>query len=214
MHELRDRFRNFNPAYLWPLLGITAIIILWLLVDTRLSRERNTIRIDAFQHAIRTSKSYAEQLSQTIHLYDQITLTTKFSWEKSGRLFRLEEYVEAGIYPSSRSLFVNIVDRNGRLVTSTLSFSAAIDYSDTSWFRNHKAGILTGLQIHGPDVGKVTGKEVVRFSRRLETMSGEFDGVVWVSVEPFHLASYYDEANLNEDDFISVRHSDGPLLAM
>ncbi len=214
MHESVNRFRNFNPAYLWPLLGVTAIVLLWSLVDARLSNERNLIRIDAFQHAIRTSKSYAEQLSQTIHLYDQITLTTKFNWEKSGRLFRLEEYVDAGIYPSSKSLFVNIADRDGKLVTSTLPFSAPVDYSDTEWFHSHKENVATGLQIHGVGVGKVTGKEVVRFSRRLETMSGEFDGVVWVSVEPFHLASYYDEANLNEDDFISVRHGDGPLLAM
>jgi diguanylate cyclase (GGDEF)-like protein/PAS domain S-box-containing protein len=214
MRAFSDRLRTINPAYLWPLLGIVAIVVLWTLVGSRLDKERNNIRIDAFQHAIHTSKSYGEQLAHTVNLYDQITLTTKFNWEKSRGLFRLEEYVEAGIYPSAKSLFVNIIDRNGRLVTSTLPFAAPVDYSHTSWFRRHKADVLTALQIHGPDVGKVTGKEVVRFSRRLETMSGEFDVVVWVSVEPFHLASYYDEGNLNEDDFISVRHTDGPLLAM
>jgi diguanylate cyclase (GGDEF)-like protein/PAS domain S-box-containing protein len=213
MRDLSDRPRYFHPAYLWPVLGIVAIIVLWLLADERLNKERNTLRIQAFGHAISTSRAYAEQLENTVSLYDQITLTTKFSWEKSQGRFRLEEYIEAGIYPSSKSLFINIVDRNGKLITSTLPFSRPVDYSTTDWFRRHKARVLAGLQIHDPAVGKVTGREVIRFSRRLESLSGEFDGVVWVSVEPFHLASYYDEGKLNEDDFISVRHNNGSLLA-
>ncbi|MDQ9169138.1 EAL domain-containing protein [Oxalobacteraceae bacterium R-40] len=213
MHDLRRRRRRFNLTYFWPVLGIAAIVILWTLANARLTKEYSDARITAFSHAIATAKAYSEQLSHTVNLYDQITMTTKFNWEKSDGLFRLEDYADAGIYPTSKSLFVNIVDRNGQMVTSTLPFTRPVDYSDTPWFRNHKAGLLTGLQIHGPDTGKITGKEIIRFSRRLETFDGEFDGVVWVSVEPFHIASYYDEGNLREDDFISVRHDDGPVLA-
>lgn len=131
MRAALERIRNVNPAYLWPILGIAAIVMLWTQVNARLSNERNSIRIGAFQHAMRISKSYAEQLTHTFNLYDQITLTTKFNWEKSNGLFRLEEYVKAGIYPSSKSLFVNIIDRNGKLTTSTPRFSKPVDYSNT-----------------------------------------------------------------------------------
>ncbi|MGV3741177.1 MAG: bifunctional diguanylate cyclase/phosphodiesterase [Burkholderiaceae bacterium] len=213
MPDLRSRVRTLNPVFLWPLLGAAAIVALWILVDARLTNERNAARIEAFGHAIRTSKAYAEQVSHTVHLYDQIILTAKFNWEQSEGRFRLEDYVKAGIYPYSKSLFLNIVDRKGDLATSTLSFSGTVNYSKAKWFRAHKAGLTNGLQIDGPDVGKVTGKDVIRFSRRLETPGGEFDGVVWISVEPFHLTTYYDEGNLKEDEFISLRHGDGPLLA-
>lgn len=159
------------------------------------------------------AQAYSEQLQHSAALYDQITLTTKFNWEKAnGRLF-LEEYVQAGIYPESKSMFVSIVDRNGILVTSTLTVDQTIDYSNTEWFKWHRNASPEGLNISGPHIGLVTGKQVIRFSRRLQAPNGDFAGIVWVSVEPFHLASFYGERNLHEDDFIAVRMNNGPLLA-
>jgi diguanylate cyclase (GGDEF)-like protein len=59
----------------------------------------------------------------------------------------------------------------------------------------------------------IASRAMLRFSRRLESSPGVFDGVVVIAVEPGYLASFYDQTSMGANDFLSVIDGNGVVLA-
>ncbi|RJG07926.1 EAL domain-containing protein [Noviherbaspirillum cavernae] len=186
---------------------------MWALTLSKLSRDRAALTDNAIRQASSLSKTYAEQLTRSLEQIDQVTLHLKHYWRVTHGLVNLEKQMQEGLFPVSAHLYVTIVDRNGWVATSTLDSSGSQNISGRDYFQFHKSGLAGGLLISEPALGRRYGKTVIRFSRRLDTADGSFDGIVLVAVEPIYLASFTDESGLGKSDFLSVGRSDGSFLA-
>ncbi|MGV3743523.1 MAG: bifunctional diguanylate cyclase/phosphodiesterase [Burkholderiaceae bacterium] len=204
---------NLLLILLWPFIALLLGGILWWIILARLDQDKTAARSHAMQQASSLASSYAVQLLHTIEQVDQITLTLKYGWEDSNGTLDLQEQRDRGLYAEGSRLFASIIDRNGRMTTSTIGGRSGLNYSDLDYFQIHKAGFSKGLLISEPGIGRILNRMIVRFSQRLDAEDGSFDGVAVVVVEPDYLTTFHDDASLAAGDFISVRFEDGTLLA-
>ena len=204
---------SMHNILIWPSLSVLAGLLMWGLIQIKLDDEHAVLERGALKHAASLSQAYAEQISRTVEQIDQVTLNVKVGWEASNGRLKLEEQRDRGLYPASSRLFVTVLNQRGMIVTSTLAFEPLMDHSRTSYFQTHRDNAKAGLLISEPAFSLRIKRNLIRFSRRLENADGSFNGVVTVAVEPNYLASFYDESSFGKSDFLSVRTTDGILLA-
>ena len=198
----------------WPVIGIVFGALLWSGTLSRLSHEKEDIRVKAFKEATSLSSVYAQQLAWSLEKIDKIALHVKYDWEHSPGILHLEHHARAGLLPASDDFYVSVIDRNGNRLASTRSNALnGPDLATRSYFQAHKHAPFIGLLINEPVPGIRSGKALIRFTRRLNAADGSFDGIVVVSVEPGFFASFVEESNLNKSAFHAVRRSDGVSLA-
>jgi diguanylate cyclase (GGDEF)-like protein/PAS domain S-box-containing protein len=207
---LRDSIR---AIILWPLVCVLLGALVWWIALAKVQSDRAEIEKNAFRDAAQLSKAYSEQLSRSVDQIDQITLNLKYYWQTTHGALKLEEQLEQGLYPRSAQLYVTIVDRDGTMATSTLEKTTTQNIANRDYFKAQKLSLDKSLLISKPGKGRRTGKKVIRFTRRLDTADGAFDGIVMVGVEPGYLASFKDESSLGVNDSLSVWDKDGVVLA-
>ncbi|WP_334188436.1 bifunctional diguanylate cyclase/phosphodiesterase [Noviherbaspirillum sp.] len=208
---LREQTR---AILIWVSLGILLCGLLWGITLSKIDSDRLAIRERALHHATSLSHAYTDELARTIAQIDQITLNLKYYWQKTGGNLELEDQRRFGLYPASSMLQVAIVDRSGATLTSTQTMvkdDPALTGKD--FFRRHRNDPSPQLLINPPSPGLDPDKMRVRFSRRLDTADGEFDGIVVVSADPEYLASFHNESLLSRGDFHGVTDANGALLA-
>ncbi|PUA17492.1 EAL domain-containing protein [Glaciimonas sp. PCH181] len=198
---------------IWPAVGLFLSLVIWQITTSQINDQKQTLRKNGIAQVALLADTYAEQLSRPIEQIDQITLNLKYYWQLSGGTLRLDDQLRAGLYPVSSQLYVTIIDKNGDIVTTTLQ-RPKNSMATRDYFLSHKSNNTNQLLISKPSVGRGSGKFVVRFSRRLNTPDGSFDGIVMVSVEPAYFANTSADTTLGKRGFLSVRSKDGVLLAM
>jgi diguanylate cyclase (GGDEF)-like protein len=204
---------HLRLAAAWLLVCVLLGSLLWGLTLSKLDRDQAALKENAFRRASSLSKAYAEQLLRSVQQIDQITLTLKYYWKETRGTLRLEKQLREGLYPESGLLHMSLLDRNGAVATSTFSNNAPLNLAHSEFFQMHKSGRSHGLLVSTPQFSPRIGKIIIRFTRRLETADGSFDGMVSVAVDPAYFASFTDKASLSKNDFVSVYRSDGSLLA-
>ncbi|MGI4846750.1 MAG: bifunctional diguanylate cyclase/phosphodiesterase [Janthinobacterium lividum] len=197
----------------WTLICLGLISVLWYFTLAKASEDRLAIRDNALRHATSLSKAYAEQLSHSLQQIDQMALSLKLNWEENKDAKRLENNFEKGLFSPTSKLYATVADRNGNILSSNITPEKRINVATRDYFQIQKNTNVSGLLITKPVAGIDSDKLYIHFSRRLETSSGEFDGVVVIAVEPFYLASFYDEGILGKNDFLTVLDQQGDILA-
>lgn len=195
--------------------ALAGMMIMALVVgtDERLRREEMAARSFAARQAVSLSNSYATQLTQLAEQIDLVTRRMAFAWEDHPERIDLQRDSERGLLPLRHDFLVLIADAQGRLVESSVPLDKTFNFSRMDFFRLQREGCCDGVLVSPVMLSPLTGRHVVRFSRRLETPDGRFSGVVFVSVSPDFLATFQDEALQGSNDFVSVRLDAGPLLA-
>src|SRR4051812_8232 len=110
---------NFRLLLAWPIAAIILAALGWHLLLTKLDEDKRQIENTEFKEASALSRSYADHLSQTLEAVDQIILHVKYEWELTDGRLQLETIKEKGLFPPTSVFHVGIIDRAGRLVTST-----------------------------------------------------------------------------------------------
>jgi diguanylate cyclase (GGDEF)-like protein len=196
----------------WPLIALALVAAMWIAIETMLATVRTDTERDARQKASAIAAAYNEQITRTLSEIDRTTLLAQRLWLESNGKVHLDDYYKSGAFP--QTMFnISIGDIHGQVITSTFALPNPINFSDRDWFRQHRAAPGNGLLISQPEIGVRTGRTIIRFSRRIETEDREFRGVAWVTVEPPYLTSFYGGRQLERDEFISIRLTDGPVLA-
>jgi diguanylate cyclase (GGDEF)-like protein len=198
----------------WPLACLVLGCLVWGMTFAKLREEKAKTRAYAYHEASSLSKAYAAQLARTVDQIDQITLSLKYYWQENPGALNLQQQLQQGLYPASAHLWVTIVDRDGKPVTSTINIKKnSPRVANREHFLAHKNDASIGLRISAPVTGQGLAKTVILFSRRLDTADGTFDGLVVVAAEPVYLASFTHGSALSQWDFLSVTKGDGVMLA-
>ncbi|NJL07771.1 MAG: EAL domain-containing protein [Methylacidiphilales bacterium] len=91
---------------------------------------------------------------------------------------------------------------NGRVLATTFpDTNLAVDISDRDYFREMQSGALDGLFISQPLSNRVTGVSNIVLARRINTVSGEFAGVVLITIA----VSYFENAYAPLESFGDLR---------
>lgn len=216
--RLAAEYLPSTPRGVWASLLAAALVgfmVMAVVIGTeeRLQREERMARAHAAQQAQSLANSYATQLVHLAEQIDQVTRSMAFAWEDHPERIDLERDRARGLLPQRHDFVALIADARGRLVESSIPLSREFNFARTDFFRQQRSGCCNGVLVSPVVISPLTGRPVIRFSRRLETPQGQFSGVVFVSVSPDYLATFQDEALQGSNDFVSVRLDSGPLLA-
>jgi diguanylate cyclase (GGDEF)-like protein len=197
----------------WPVVSGVLLIGLWLWIGSTLHRETHETRAHAYQAASTQARTYAEQIDRSIAHLDYIMQSLQFQWQENGGRLNLEKQLNAGLVPKAAQISVTLFDRLGMPVTSThpaIMTKQSVAAAET--FRAHLDRPDQDMMIFPPRHSIITGRDVIILSRRLEAPDGTFAGVLMVAIAPDFLASFVDESNLGEGNFVAVRGTDGAFF--
>jgi len=109
---------------------------------------------------------------------------------------------------------LRMADASG-LITygSNVVSGQALGVQDRDYFQHLKAHPEAGLFITRPIVGRVSGKWVVLFARRLNQANGQFAGVVYGTITVDHLVNALSELDVGKGGSVSLRGANLELLA-
>ncbi|TFW10475.1 GGDEF and EAL domain-containing protein [Oxalobacteraceae bacterium OM1] len=212
--RLRFLYGNYRLVLLWPLLATVLAAVAWVLLLRDLEYEETGRSLVAAKQAELLAKGYADQLARTVEGIDRLILHVRYDWSLTHGRLSLENAARAGLIPTASWFFAGILDRNGKLVASSLPSTSGDYIGDESYFLAQQRSAQDALYIGKPEhVGTWQGEEVLFFSRRLEDANGQFDGVVFASVSPSYVVAQGGEQLYGPSSFLAVIGSDGALCA-
>lgn len=209
-HFLRG---NLRWVVIWPSVALLMGNVGWYLLFSSLATERQRIEVNALNEATTLARGYADQLSRTVDVVDQLLLHVKYEWRLSQGQLSLEDIQAEGLFPPSSVFNVSIINRNGKLVTSGVPGKIDMTLDDRRYFAIHKSAAADFLYIGPPVISRLSGKWVILFSRRLEASDGSFDGVALVSVVPAYFTANYDSVTLGRNGFLAFVGNDRAVRA-
>ncbi len=205
--------QHWKLLSVWPLLGIFIIAILWVAESSQVELDRRAAATDALRDAAILSKAYAQYLDRSLEQADQLSLLIKYEWEHGRNTLKLEELTGLGIFPATQYVLVSIIDARGLPQTGSVPVKGFATLADRDYFQFHSAHASGALRIGTPTVGRITKKNVVQLTRRLDDAQGNFDGVVLIAVEPAHFNTFYDSASFGQQGLLALIGQDGTLRA-
>ncbi|MHA4868726.1 bifunctional diguanylate cyclase/phosphodiesterase [Duganella sp. PWIR1] len=111
--------------------------------------------------------------------------------------------------------WITFIDPKGNAVaTSTGRTIAGTPYADRDYFKGHMDGSQKNKLIIGePSVGKVSKKKLFFVSRRVESVKGEFLGVVVAPLSVDRYVNVFENSRFNSDISITLVHGGGKIIA-
>jgi len=119
---------------------------------------------------------------------------------------------------SSRALdsryWLVFIDADGKgVVTSNGLAVGGVSYADRSYFRDAAGSRSAQLHIGGPAIGRVSHRRAFFLSRRVESPSGKFLGVVAAPVDAWRIANVFERARLGPAMSIALTTADNRVIA-
>jgi diguanylate cyclase (GGDEF)-like protein len=197
---------------IWIVGAVVAIAVTWATVFIKIHHDLQKLRSLGTQRVTDLALIYAEQVQRTVREIDQIALTVKYQWQTNRTSLNLvDQYAKAmhqtPTYPAA-------IGVDGKIKSSWREQSIGLDFGKVEFFNYHRT--FRDPQLHisalSNGLGGLSGKRVIRFTRRVDDSNGNFDGVVLISTEPGYLASLGYDDGLGDGDFISLRLLDGENL--
>lgn len=206
---IKSSFLESSNLHYRALLGIPLFCLflcaaVWLIVFSRLDTQKKILEENALKESALLANAYADYVSRSIDHLDALTRNIKYFWEKGERRsINLEKLGQAKIFDTVRAGAISIFDRNGNVVTTTISGAKSFSITDRAYFAFHRDHAADDMHVSPPLTGKAIGKQIMVFSRRLNAIDGSFDGVLVVALHPDSFFLPTSELNSNRGTFLA-----------
>jgi diguanylate cyclase (GGDEF)-like protein len=202
---------HFDKVLVWPLLILALTLLGWSMLLMKLDTDKKAIQQFSLQQSTTLAQAYADHLTRNFEAIDQIALHVKYEWELSKGTLKLDTARARGLFPSSELVLVSIADSKGDTLTSTAPIDRPVNIADREHFKAHMHDRQDVLYISKVLIGRLSGRPVIQFSRKLTRPDGSFDGVVVVSVEPAFLALSFEFSSLGQNGLLAAVGDDATV---
>lgn len=198
-------WKSWSPYLFWPALALASSLLGWGALHLHLHDEEKRAREVALHEVALHARSYAGQLYRSLEALDEMARYIKHGWEASPSEFRLERFALHDNRAHEPAFYSTIVDKNGRLLTSSIPDPNDADVSTEPFFRFHQQGTQgDSLYVGLATKGHFSGRHVIPFTRRLSDRNGNFAGVVLLSARPEYFMAGYDDVSLGSHGFLGI----------
>ena len=198
---------------LWPLLALLACALIWTVVLLRASEEDSRASQQVRREAVSLAEAYEQYLTRSVGQMDEITMQLKHSWEHGNPPRLLESLKSNGMFTDPAFVGVALLGPDGS-VRSTIRARAADSaaaVAASAFFKDHKNNISTALRMGAAPAALGYAGDVILFTRRLDTGSDEFDGLVLLAVKSSYFTGFVGPAILGERGLAAVSANDGAV---
>nr|WP_217346570.1 PAS domain-containing protein [Noviherbaspirillum sp. L7-7A]MBV0881032.1 PAS domain-containing protein [Noviherbaspirillum sp. L7-7A] len=212
------KFSSFQrlPLFLQTLLLLACTLpILWAFLLFDLHRLNHQARTLSGAQVDNLARAFAEEVKSSISSIDLTLVELRDEWQGGYNDFsqvvsRRQAFLEKDI-----GFQVAIINAAGNLVFSSVRTSGmAMNFADREHFRVHR-GLAFGdrLFISKPVMGRLSKRWSIQFTRPLIDASGNFSGVIVLSVSPNYFGRFYNTIDLGKDGSITLARASGEILA-
>ncbi|MBK4738175.1 bifunctional diguanylate cyclase/phosphodiesterase [Noviherbaspirillum pedocola] len=205
-HFLR---KHVATVAFWPSTCIIVALLMMMLLVSLYQSARQHHEAQAQTAARQLSEVYAQQIARAVGEIDHITALLRSNWEQSSGRFRLDQIRARDSFIDMRLAAVTLIDRDGIIVSSTMPGAVGMSVTDRAYFRFHRVNAAPDMLIGVPLPGRIMDKEIITFTRRLATASGEFDGVICASVGTPFMTSFANASTLGQRGMLAILGADG-----
>jgi signal transduction histidine kinase len=195
---------------LWPITAMVLGVLLWSMTFSKIASEQADLDQETLREASGFVVIYARRLTHVIEQADQTTRLIKYRWEHLRANMSAESLAKQGIFPSSQHLHVIIADRNGNQIMRSAPGTFP-NIADRDYFIKQKNSTSDMLLVGTPETKRGIGTSALKFSRRLNTPDGQFDGVVILAVDQEFFSDFFDSRELGKSGLLCMTGSGGSL---
>lgn len=195
---------NWRYVLTWPIVGVVLAGALWGGTLSQLNTEQAAIQKTASVEALSLAKAYAKQMERSIEKLDEITFYVKNDWEQSRGTMRLETLRGAGLFSTAHFASFLVVGPDGNAISSTIQAKTPTSYADREYFKFHRNSSSQELRLSTPTIGRLSGKRVIHFTRRLENAVGAFAGVLVVGMPLDFFSPFSNESSFGKSGLLML----------
>ena len=214
LHSMATSFQKFmtriNPTILATL---SLFALIWGFAISYHGEARRQNEEELSYQVVSLARTFEHDITELVTRYDH--LTRHIVTLSSQGLLDFESVVQALYDINNREAFVSITDSSGKTIksTSTVFPRIQVNMSDRDSFLHQKESATNELFISQPVFGRLAGALVIHLTRPLRKPSGEFNGVVLVSVPVASLTKKYEKMLLGREGGLALVGSDGVFRA-
>ena len=210
--EKAARRTNLKIGFIWVGTCLLLISLVWLAAIIKIERDEQQLIEKLYLNTQQRARNHGDQLLRTISQIDQLSISIKYHWEEHGIPNDLEEQFRRGLYRDA--MFPVAINDKGYVVTNTRNLKQGVYMGDIEFFQRTRESDGTKILITSPTEGRggLKGKQIIRFTRRINKADGSFGGMVLIAVEVNYLLAFPEVGNLPTGDFVSIRFNEGGVI--
>lgn len=206
--------RKISSSYLviW---GFAVILlgVSWAAIFYKIHDEREVELASVYRNDANLVRVFEEHTIRTIQSIDQAMRFLKYQYERVGDKINITDYVKDGVVSDSLFTQLGIINEKGIYSHSNLNSGIGTDVSDRDPFKVHFSADTGQLFVGQSQIGRVTQKWSMTFSRRINKPDGSLGGVVAVSLDPQYLTSFYRQIEMGKTGIVALIGADGVVRA-
>ena len=195
-------------ALIW-LVSCLLLVATWLHVENLVADGRAQEIAGAQRDLANITRLTQEHTNRTLRSADQVIRFVQSRYLEIGDRLNLTELTQKGVIDAEIFNQVGIIDARGVYVMANLPTTGKLDLSDREHFKVHVAADTGELFVSKPVLGRASGKWSIQLTRRITRATGEFAGVVVVSIDPGYFTRFYNELNLGQEGLAALYGLDG-----
>ena len=185
---------------------IAALAVLWTVTFRLIDNEVASARKNAANAVSTLILTYEAQVVRAIREIDQSLNVVKRGYELTPGQAILALAEDSGLLLPDFLFLTNVTDANGNITSSTRSFEKA-NIADQSYFQEQLE--FDHLAVSSPWQDPYNKAWKLTFSRRINTPSGTFAGIVFTSVDASYFVSGYEVAQFGQHGVLGILGTDG-----
>ena len=197
--------RATEPQVLFPLIAALLLAGVWAMTTTFIKVRQSAAVDAAVSSGADLLDTYEAQVVRALRDIDQALMLVRFWHARASGPVGLAELRDSGLLPPDLLYIVSVANAKGIIVESTRSLQGE-SVADQDYFKDQR-------DADSFIVGRIPRRDgwdsKLRFSRRLLSANGQFDGVVIVAVDADYFVSGYETSKLGEHGVLGLLATDG-----
>ena len=193
--------------------GVVLLAGLWVTILGRLEVERAEAVEAEFGRNTNLALALDVQTQQLIQGIDQFLVLMRHQAEHTPPRVPLTELVAPAFAGTRNITLMAVFDAAGNALESVSEFTA-VNAADRPMFHFHRDNPSRELLVSPPVFGRMSGRWVITFTRRVNRPDGTFGGMVLISLEPRYLTSLFEQTALGPLDVMTQVLESGITLAL
>ena len=199
-------------------IGFFAIVLLggiWIAIAISLHNKRDEVVHNAIVDMENLSRVYERGTVLALRSIDQVAKLVKAEYEINDGKFDLPTFANRALVQVNEIFLVSLVNEYGELTAiSKGNIPKDVNLADRKHFKIHKFRNQDYTYISEPLLGRVSKKESINMTRRINHPDGSFAGIVIISTDPVTLTNFYNELELGKNGTVALLGQDGEYRAI
>lgn len=185
----------------------------WSAIFYKINVERQAEVAQVYRNNANLARAFEEHTIRTVQSVDQAILFLRNQYERVGDKIDIAGYVRDGLINTDVFTQLGIINEKGIYSHGSQNTGIGTDISDREHFRAHVAADTGQLFIGQSQIGRISQKWSMTFTRRITKRDGSFGGVVAVSLDPQYLTSFYRQIDLGKYGIVTLVGADSMIRA-